>query len=86
MVAKMVSLKVVVEQGEAEGVALVVSGETPKVTRPWGVATPVVVVQTTMATSVAKQGVTMVTIDVVAVAEELMAALYVFTVVKLATL
>ena len=66
-------------------VVFVVVGATPKVTRLLGVATPVLVVQTSGTTSVVKQGVTVVTIDVVVVAEELM-AMFAFTVVKLATL
>ena len=63
-----------------------VAGATPKVTRLLGVATPVLVVQTSGTTSVVEQGVTVVTIVVIAVAEELMAILFASTVVKLATL
>ena len=71
----------------AAEVVLVVFGETLKVTRPLGVATPVAVVQaTSMATSVVvEQVVTMVTADV-AVAEEPVALLCVSAVVKMATL
>ena len=82
---------VVVKQVEAADVVLVVAGATPKVTRLLGVATPVVVVQATsvaisVATSVVEQGVTVVTVDVVAVAEGLVALLCVSDVVELATL
>ena len=85
MVGKVMSLMVVVVQ-EAAGVVLVVAAATPMVTRLLGVATPVVVVQISVTTSVVEQGVTVVTVDVVAVAEELMAILFASTVVKLATL
>ena len=83
MVGKVMSLMVVVEQ-EAAGVVLVVAAATPMVTRLLGVATPVVRVPVT--TSVVEQGVTVVTIDVVAVAEGLVAVLCASTVVELATL
>ena len=69
----------------AKTVVLVVAGATPMVTRLLGVATPVLVVQTSGTTSVVEQGVTVVTIDVVSVAEELMAILSASTVVELAT-